>query len=758
MRAVLAALDVGQRLPAHVVVLVETAADWPASWRPLLARLTIQPAPPAMPAAAQRSALRAAQGLLLGEPAAVAGVDASLRVASARSRVAACQALAAMLAANPAALPGSAIVCEDEDTALLLDGALSRLGVPTTGAERRSAALPPLQVLPLVLALCWEPVDPAILQQFFTLPETPFPREAAWPLARALSEQPGLGSGACDDTRASLTAPDRDPQGELAARIAGWLDHPRARRGFALPTSVVAERCGKVAQWAMGRAMLLEQRGEPPALAEAFRTAAAQAKALGELAQAQGATITEPQLERRLDAVRSAGASLAPHPALAGGPVLVASLADVPGGTNRLVWLGLGTTDARPPPWSPGEIAALRRAGLDVDDGARALRVRRAAERAGFARVQGSTLLVRVPQDRDQRPHPLWLQLRAALPEAERSGVALEDALDMAGLAPWSLAAIRSEPIAPPRVRDAWVVPAELLPRPASVSATELATRLGCPLKWTLHYGARLRPGATAELPGDFLLKGKFSHAVLERVFLPGEAPDPDAVRASVARVFDERLPLDAAPLAQPAQAGPAARLRAELLDAGARLAELLRDGGYTVVRMEQPLDGTQLLGLPATGAMDCVLRAGDGSEAVLDVKYAGNKYRDKLAEGSALQLAVYAAARSAQTGRTVDSVGYLVIQKAQVYAARDSPLRGLRPEWHERGPSIQQTWARLQAALDAAGDWLDTGRIPARPLQDPGAWPRDAHLAIELQADGSVKDPCQYCAYGKLCGKEDSA
>src|SRR5205823_2867726 len=103
------------------------------------------------------------------------------------------------------------------------------------------------------------------------------------------------------------------------------------------------------------------------------------------------------------------------------------------------------------------------------------------------------------------------------------------------------------------KARPAWTVPPNLIRDRTTVSATELQDRLACPLKWVLNYQAKLRPSPIADLPDMHQLKGTFCHSVLERVF-GTEAPLPSAAEATnrVGKTFDERLPLDAAPLAQP--------------------------------------------------------------------------------------------------------------------------------------------------------------------------------------------------------------
>lgn len=766
LAAVRAALDAGQRLPPHAVVLHEPAEQWPAAWRPVLARLRTEPAPPVQPQAPSGSGLRAGQDLLLGQAGATPRLDASLRFAGARSAVAACQALAAMLAAEPGLAARTTVLCEDEDTALLLDRALHRLGVPTMGASRHSAAQPPLQVLPLVLALCWDPVDPQALLEFLTLPHSPLPNAARYGLARALARQPGFGSAKWNEAWARATSPEQDPEGRTRERLEAWLHPERRPRGEAMPTALVAARCRLVAQWAMRASLREAEPGGSEELCRAFRVAAAQAQALGDLAQSQGEAIAGPQLDRLLEEVLRTGATQTPLPALAAGPRLVRSLAEVVAPTDVLVWLGTGTADPPTSPWTHTELQALQRAGLDVDDGARDLAILRRAERRGLAQVRERLLVVRLPQDAERRTHPVWLQLHAAMPRVDGKApppVYVEDALrdGAAALAPWRLAG-HEAPVEPPQPqRPVWHVPAEALVGPERVSATELADRLACPAKWMLTHAADLGRGDALGLPPEHILLGTFCHRVLEVVLRPWTKPDavpaPAEAAAEVERVFDELLPRDAATLAMPAKRALATRVRGELARATERLVEALHRGGYHVVAMEAPVEGT-LLDQPAAGRIDCVLGTEDGEEAILDFKYpGGKKYRDRILRGHAVQLAVYAAARSAQTGRPVHGIGYFLLRDANLQTPQGSPLRGTPPGWQTRGArSADATWQAFLAALQGAADWLDTGEVPARPLLPSRLRPTGAEMVIEdVDGKGYLGEPCSHCSYKVLCGRE---
>ncbi len=758
--AVVATLDAGQVLPRHRVVLAEETSQWPARWRGVLSRLDVVIGETPVPGAPSTTSLGVLQRALAAGQACHAEPDGSLRHVVAESRMAACEIVAGLLAAERDGLGDTVVLCEDDEVAILLDACLARRRLPTMGGMRWTGALPALQVLPLVLDLCWEPVDPETLLAFVALPVGPIPRPAGRELGAALAEQPGLGSAAWERAIAKLKSPEADPEGKLATRVRRWLKQPRFQRGTPLPAAVVEERCRLVAKWAGGYP---ERESEDAGDSLGLRALAAQAKALGVLAGSHGGAVGEAQLARLLDAVRGEGSASTPRPEAQGGPLLVKSLAHVTRPVARLVWLGLGTGEAPEVPWTLAELAALCSGGVDVDDGSRGLECLRASERHGLLRVSERLLAVGLPGDEEKRWHPLWQQAREAL-RREPGGLVLPVALrrivrgeETEAVRPWRLDTEEVTVLPPQPARPLWTVPPELLVERERSSASSLEARLACPLKWVLHYQARLRPSSVAQLPSGFLLRGSFCHAVLAGVFgRPGPCPDVADATDEIERLFDERVGLDAAPLAQPGRLVERHRVREELRAATRQLVETLGRGGYGLVGAEVEVEGT-IEGRPLSGKIDCLVVRPDGGEAVVDFKYGGrSKYPTLLAEGRALQLATYAAVRRQQSAGADVRVAYLLIADGTVHTPEGSPLHGAtQAALVKDAPAIHATWLSFAAALAGADGWLrGEGPIPARPLQEPEAWSPGVELAL---GEGKEAPPvCRYCDYGVLCGEEE--
>lgn len=762
LRRVLSALEQGQTLPAHLCVLSDAPEVWPVLWRAVLAKLTTAAPDERHSLASEGTALRSAQAIVRGLGSANLVQEQSFRYVVTRSETAACEFVAASLAATAEILPDTVVYCEDDHVALRLDACLKRIGFPTTGASALSRAHPALQVLPLSLSLCWEPVDPQALLGFLTLPINPLPRRVAARLADSLAEEPGLGSGKWEEAVSELCSTANDPDGKIRGRLDAWLMCERVARGSVISSEMIGKRCGLVAQWATGRALhLADNPLTPLELVLALQIAAGQATLLGQLVQSQGAEVSEPQLARLLDEALSIGIETTPCIEAEGGPMRVRSLAEIVAPCKRLIWLGLGTADAPSCRWTASQLSQLRAAGLDLDDGSRQLKALRSAEANGFASVEESFLAVLIPKDLEQRWHPLWLAIRTVLQDCDSPPV-LEDLIaanDGDALAPARFS-ISEQNIQPPqKPRPLWTLPPGHLRDRATVSATELQDRLACPLKWVLNHQAKLRPSRIADLPDTHQLKGTFCHRVLERVFgAGGPLPSVDEAVARVGGVFEERLPLDAAPLAQADRLIERQKLRDELLSATRVLVEALSSGGYHIVGIEVDVS-KDAFGKTLNGSIDCVAASDDGSEAIIDFKYAGrNKYRDMISDGKAVQLATYAYSRSPDA-TTFPAVAYLILSDAQLLTPSGSPLAGSGGSASITAPSIQTVWEEFSKAIDAADGWLTAGEpIPARPLQMSSLWPSGARIVLDIELkNGESQSVCRYCDYKRLCGLQET-
>lgn len=755
------ALEQGQSLPPHEIVLFERCEQWPPLWRPILAKLSAVPTGSVVPLAAPGSTLMELQKQVISGEKKQTNFDSSFRWLQCVSRLEACQVGVQLLASEPSRLSRTTVLCQDELTAFLLDGCMAQAGLPNLGARLNDPHLPILQVLPLALRLLWEPVDPAILLDFLCLPVSPIPRKAAGRLAEALVEQPGYGSDAWQKTVAELTEQGADPEGDLRKRLNSWFEIQRYAIGQPLPAAAVAAVCGRVAQWAAGYAAVLDD----DAVSSVLMETAGQASMVSELACSVGGLVSEPQLGRLLDTAMDKPNGFCAHSAVAGGPRLITCLGELHTPCDRLIWVGLGATDPRSPHWTSLEVTQMRACGLEVDDGRIQTAAIRDAESRGFAQIRSCLFAISIPFEKELRLHPVWLQIQNALGD-KQPALPLARAFvkePMEDFSPWS-PVVDSYTIVPvPDALEEWEVERGLLSTPQRSSATELADRLGCPLKWMFEHAAHLYSSPIARLPKDATLLGNFSHSILAAVFgSRGDLPSTEEAIAQVERLFDESLPRNAAPLAQPWAIVHKTRLREELKNSTRVLVEALRSAGFRIVSMEKQIEA-ELDGRPCIGYIDCLTENQSGAELIIDFKFYGEKkYRNLLSDGRAVQLATYAAMRAAEKNSTkIPIVAYLILSSGIMLIPQADAPPGLKRVQHLKdAPPIGEVWQRFIKALRGSEAWLHGDEpVPSRPRQSPGKWPDGADMVLDgpnskgEMPDISEQTVCKYCNYGMLCG-----
>ena len=150
-------------------------------------------------------------------------------------------------------LHGTVILASDGDTALL-DHALRARCVPALGLSASSPWRGALQVLPLAFAAAWQPFDPRVLLNLFLLPRPPVAAWVARRLARALSEEPGVGGRAWREAWAQIEERSLEINTQSDADIArrktdttlaewrAWTEVGRFARGEGMPLSEALKR------------------------------------------------------------------------------------------------------------------------------------------------------------------------------------------------------------------------------------------------------------------------------------------------------------------------------------------------------------------------------------------------------------------------------------------------------------------------------------------------------------------------------------
>lgn len=621
----------------------------------------------------------------------------------------------------------------------VLDAALRRHGLPTTGAasEPQDNALG--ELLPLVVELGLSPADPARAMELLTLPASPIRPAVARRLVRALQQWPAVGSPAWHEQLAHATESfSPEEKAAVSARLADFLQADvQAAQGY--PVSRLHARAASLLQWLQGKAAYEKSEDAQRHLLAAV----AQVSAFSELVTMTGATtLSTAQVRRFLEASRAAMPTPAAWPAEAG-LFAVDGPGSVVGPAPRIVWWNF-TRDAfsapRRLPLLREEEEALAASGVHVPHPSTEALRQMQRERRPLQHGVGSELWLIAPlhdaAGEEATPHPLWDEVVGAWRDEAQ---ALVHAAPVVKTPP---RAVQREPLARLGPVREWKTKVPIERRDVE-SPSSIEHFLGCTLAWALRYVAGLREGTTATIDAGHRMFGSLAHHVLLERTLKTTHDSPEAAGQHAEQVFLTEGPTLAAPLFQ--EGADADRITVK--EAIRRAAEALWlhvSAGWKVLETEAA-HRSRAFGTTFEGKVDLVLQQ-QRRYAVIDLKWSGQPSKRQLLEkGAAIQLHAYAALLE-DAGFPRPAVAYFIIQ-SQAWLSASEHL--VTEDTRIEAPKVD-TWELTKQAHAAAWKQVKRGELTAPGVSD------DAPARTQVE-DGAlqVSPPCGYCEFQGICGRK---
>jgi hypothetical protein len=629
--------------------------------------------------------------------------------------------VAAALAALPS-LDGVLVIGADS----ILDEAFQRHGLPSLGTSDGAPASTSL--VRLIIEAAFEPMDPGHLHALLCVSPGPIPRRVASGLIEALCESPGRGAPQWSEAMAEGLARCGDEwRPEAAARTDTFLV-PAARAGEVIAAGEIVRRLDALAAWANAG------RVKTPTLAATFYLAQA-AAALLKLSEDN--TFSLNRLRRLCDeldeptwCVSTAGVGVA-HVA---NPGAVLAPADT------IIWWGFTRDSAPASPrlrLSNAERDKLHALGVTPPDLGRMME----SEAARWRRPLDMAVkhLVLVCPETDETgdrgfPHPLWDELRAAMPEPNEARLLESRRLKAPCVAARTTATSRALPAPRTMVKVERQIPSREYESPSS-----LEKLISCPLAYTLNYHGKLRAGRSSgpRAPNP-LLYGKLAHALLALVFESGPLPPAEA-EARARAVVDTKLPGLCESLELPRYQVERTALKQAIVKTARELAAWLQQLGAKTCGVEQQLTGT-LEGLPFEGKVDLLV---SGPDVIVDLKWGRTTQQKKLLSGTALQLVVYAELRALTGGRP--QVAYMTLRNQELIGPAGTTL----PDTSVVGTTpSSDTWQGALATLGVRKQQLKQGVLHAPSADGTEIKPALVNGQLVIAPD------CKYCQMSGLCGQ----
>jgi hypothetical protein len=606
------------------------------------------------------------------------------------------------------------------------DAFLAAANHPRQGLSDTNAFRPALQLLPLTLELLWAPVNFHALIQFLTHPLSPIPTRARRKLAGIQSDYPGVGG---PRWQAIINELDED-YGERASKVRSsisyWIDHDRYDPATGVPVAVLLERAQRLTKF------FRNSPGDAsPALRHAYASGFSQCQAFAtnlSRLSAQGVELLRPRQVNQLARQSTARGN--------DNPLRVAEVGSVPcishpdaviSQYDTVIW---GPLDApalpSPWPWSKSEIATLAKTGCRLPDPGDLLQ--QEAEdwiKPVLAAKQRLILLLPPPE---HEIHPVWQAIESLFDSVPVTPIeAMLSGTDT------SLDAVPTKPL--PAIKRWWQLPeGTKIPETAKYSYSLLEKQIFNPYHWLLSYAARLRSGSLLSIADDFRLKGLLAHSLAERFYNAaggGNMTDADFT-AWFNPAFDQLISEEGAVYLMPGRRTDLENLRLTLHRAMLELRRLLRSTGVSLVEAERQLSG-QFAGGNLAGKSDLVLSKPNGELAIVDLKWSGKSYRERLSNNRHLQLAIYAELLRQGTGRW-PSVAYFLLSQATLLSRDDDWFPGLTPVADKTGENTAQLWLRFLETWKWRQQQFAEGRfeVVLDESDEPESQPPPDGLAID--------------------------
>ncbi len=646
------------------------------------------------------------------------------------------------IAAALAASKGIATVIIGSDP--VLDAALRRHGLPTTGAAQTPHDNVLGEMLPLIIELGLSPADPQRALELLTIQQSPIRPKVAYRLRRALQQWPAVNSPEWKKALEKvLPELEGDKERQIAKDRVRWVFGGKVSDARRYPTPVLLERATEMIQWLQGR-IANETFEETIARLQAVVGQAMVFKNLVDFASASELTMT--QVRRFLEEAHRGMATPSAFPHQAGFHVV-----SRPGGVvapvERIVWWNYtrsSSSSPRPLGLSGSELEALKALNVVLPTTAELARQRATRARRPFVMKTQSLWLISPKHEvngDEATPHPSWDEISARVSDSKLVSrmVRPEPLLET------PVKKTKRVALALPSAVLEWKADA-VLPRREQESPSSVETMLACSLKWALTYIANLRSGATATLPTGDQLLGKLAHFVLlERTLKVPHASGSAAADYAI-EILETEGPALAAPLFLAGASAERGQVEKVLRSAAEALHKVVSTG-WKVAETEHPLEGTAF-GTKFGGNLDLIVER-SGKRAVIDLKWSGHKYRrESLEDGTALQLAAYAALLAEQGFADAPVAYFILTSQAMLSSDVTLALEGtaLKSQW-----SADLTWKLLQKSHDEAWESVSKGRLVAPGVVDDKHQPK---TTITEDKALTMQPPCRYCEFDGVCGR----
>ena len=623
-----------------------------------------------------------------------------------------------------------------------LDTALRMEELPSMGIPSTSLARPSLQVLKLVTAFLWEPIEVQRIMEFVSLVTKPLERRLGQKLAVHLADTPGLYGArwtfAVEEAFRKMQERNYPPARIRRAReqYEFWFRRRRYPRDGRVPKGEVRSLFVFLRNWA------LEAFDEDPAQTGLI-VLSAQSERATELLDAQPeADLSYLEVERLVRTIYQPAPTQfnLPEQGALRTSFAPASTARLPnsgqGPLERLVWWDFVEADPQYffSRYYPPELAYLRERGCEPTSPAQKNRLQTWQNLRPLLHTRRQLILClpRRVDGAEVEPHTLMGDLEAAFTEASLHNITVD--IDAAGQAAGPLGDLQL-----PRFTDVPVrtldlpVPHLTITRPEALQARERETPtaiedlLYYPHKWVFRHQLKLRGTPILAIASENRLRGNLSHLFVEQLLSEikdaGTAYERTQVETWIDQNANRLLSQQGAVLLEYGQEPERVQFLLTLKKSAWTLVSYIQKNRWTISGSELEVEGeiTEMGGQRVGGRADLVLErpATDGQveRCVVDLKWRGASiFRNYLKNAWDVQLCLYAEFLRQKLGGTVHTAYYL-LRDAKMLSRNELAFAGAEvvPVADDFKVVQRETLAKIRNTQDWRWEQFADGRVEVR-------------------------------------------
>jgi len=526
---------------------------------------------------------------------------------------------------------------------------LSEDGLPSGAISGQPSEDPVLQILKLIPACIWKPINVRSFIELMMLRRTPFNHWLAASLAEVVTNKPGRMSDDWIEAKNKWrirAAGQNIADGEIQKAVsefefwfeAALFDETAPGNQNALKNRI-KELYDRTCKWA-GR-MIRSESLEPGAEEFYSRLQGTSSEIIESIEKLEGnVVLNKLLLEQLTDEVMFSSETVFKQPD-AGSIAVVSSgfsLADEAG--EIIYWDCVRNETPGGTPWLPSERKWLEKNNIAIVSPEYISGRNFKSDAEALGRTKKLMILVPASEGGEGTEtgnlHAILSGLCSNLHEAEYNMPGDEDK--------FGIETGEKEILRLPDIKPYWNISRNNLVAPREYeSYSSLEDLLYYPYAWVLNYAAKIRTGSSVNNINEIALKGSLAHRLMEKVI--GEGDPVNITDALIAErmnsVFDEIVEKEFAVFLLSEKRRELNYLRAQLEKTIPLFLKACRNNNWTSIDFEQTLTGN-LGGLPLKSRADVILKK-PGHSAVVDIKYFQAKhYTENMKTDRDIQLILY--------------------------------------------------------------------------------------------------------------------